>query len=748
MKKSIPSHTFHTIALAIFTLCNTSAFGQFHLPDFGTAFPQNEVSSIFIEIHPDSLSEMLLEENLYSDHEYPATFTFQSSGLIETVENVGFRLRGNTSREADKKSFKVSFNTFQDLQWQGLEKLNLNAYHNDPSLMRTKLCWDMYREAGLPGSRTSYTLLYINQEFRGIYLNTEHIDEEFAKRYIDNEGDGNLYKCLYPADLNYLGSNPDNYKVEFFGRRIYELKTNEWQDNYSDLYWFIDNLHHLSDDEFYCEIKKFIDIETYTKYAALEVLQGHWDGYIFNKNNFYLYRSEKTNRFIWLPYDLDNTLGIDWFGENWSTKDPYAFNNEERMLYDRLMDNETLRDLYTSYLVKYLDQFYDEDWYESKINHYYSLLNPHIENDVYYTLDYGFTPEDFEQSATAAWGNHVTQGLNAYFTQRRISALSQIENSGTPLPFYSNIEDNGPSPSIPIITAYAEGEGNLICAYEIDLIPTGTLQMLDDGVFPDQTAGDNIFSCFIEVENANRIDYNLFFEGQENQCLMNQTLWLTPTTINLQFNEVLALNSQINPDEFGEYEDWVELYNPGPNNINLSGIFMTDEQDNEDKWSLPGQIMQAGTFRLFFADNQPEQGNRHMTFRLSDNGESLWLYRMEASAFRLVDGISFPALSINESYGRATETSENLIVFAIPTPLAPNGTSNVSNIEQNRVSVFPNPANELIRFSQVVESVRLFDQMGKMILLEQNTDHIDVNHLSPGLYNLMLDEIPYRVIVR
>ncbi|MEZ4908607.1 MAG: hypothetical protein R2771_13430 [Saprospiraceae bacterium] len=25
--------------------------------------------------------------------------------------------------------------------------------------------------------------------------------------------DGNLYKCLYPADLNYIGENPDDYKI-------------------------------------------------------------------------------------------------------------------------------------------------------------------------------------------------------------------------------------------------------------------------------------------------------------------------------------------------------------------------------------------------------------------------------------------------------------------------------------------------------------------------------------------------------
>ena len=51
----------------------------------------------------------------------------------DTVLNVGFRLRGNTSRTAGKKSFKVSINSFvAGRKWNQLEKLNLNGEHNDP----------------------------------------------------------------------------------------------------------------------------------------------------------------------------------------------------------------------------------------------------------------------------------------------------------------------------------------------------------------------------------------------------------------------------------------------------------------------------------------------------------------------------------------------------------------------------------------------------------------------------------------
>ncbi len=53
-------------------------------------------------------------------------FHFQNAYINETVDSIGFRLRGNTSRDSAKKSFKVSFNTFiQGREFYAVDKLNL-----------------------------------------------------------------------------------------------------------------------------------------------------------------------------------------------------------------------------------------------------------------------------------------------------------------------------------------------------------------------------------------------------------------------------------------------------------------------------------------------------------------------------------------------------------------------------------------------------------------------------------------------
>ena len=122
---------FKTIANKFFTFLLVLSVivgkAQINQPDLGWVFDDTSVSRIDIIIDQDSLDELLLEENWYSDHEYPASMIFTRNDLADTVALVGFRLRGNTSRESEKKSFKVAVNSFIPGQrYDGLKKINLH----------------------------------------------------------------------------------------------------------------------------------------------------------------------------------------------------------------------------------------------------------------------------------------------------------------------------------------------------------------------------------------------------------------------------------------------------------------------------------------------------------------------------------------------------------------------------------------------------------------------------------------------
>jgi len=158
-------------------------------------------------------------------------------------------------------------------------------------------------------------------------------------------------------------------------------------------------------------------------------------------------------------------------------------------------------------------------------------------------------------------------------------------------------------------------------------------------------------------------------------------------------------------------------------------------------------IMQVGTFRLLWADDQPEQGVDHLNFRLSDNGETLWLVRYEQGAPRFVDGLAFPALNVNESFGRITESSNQNVVFTNPTPLAPNGVVSVNETLASTLYIYPNPSSSLVRFSRSVNKVQLYSLEGRLILEEKNQDKIDIQEFPSGMYILQLDGETFRLSI-
>ncbi|GIS04547.1 MAG: hypothetical protein CM15mP107_1670 [Bacteroidota bacterium] len=146
-----------------------------------TYFLDNQLYRININISQSSLNS-LLSNSIPSDILYDSSIEFISSNQVFYLNNVGIRLRGNTSLTAPKKSFKLDFNSFvPGRKFLGVEKLNLNANHNDPSLFRAAISWNILREMNLPNTRTSFAELFINDDFMGVYVVTEHIDDEFIK---------------------------------------------------------------------------------------------------------------------------------------------------------------------------------------------------------------------------------------------------------------------------------------------------------------------------------------------------------------------------------------------------------------------------------------------------------------------------------------------------------------------------------------------------------------------------------------
>ena len=694
--------------------------------DSWKVYDDSEIAIINIYIPQDKIDWMY--DNVYSDSLHVANFSFQNAHIDESIDSIGFRLRGNTSRNAAKKSFKVDFNHFRSgRDFFGVEKLNLNGEHNDPSIVRSKISWDLYQDIGMVSSRASHAELYINEEYYGLYVSVEHIDDSFVDRnYAD--GSGNLWKCIWPADLTDRGDNAENYHPYWGDDRPYELMTNKEIYDFSKLARLNRIIEQEPDSlEFVLNIKETL------QYLAMNILTGSWDDYRSNINNFYLYHEPEKDIFHWIPYDYDNTFGVDWFGIDWSSIDPYEYeliNDGPRPLTEFLFSEIRYRNLFTHFL-----DFYNTILFSDTIITYQpvSAIEYRLENlkesnyisafnDVYRTYDYGFDIQDYQNSFGFSFENqHVKQGIMEYISSRNVSLNSQLYYSGSePIIYQVGIEKNivlldetfmvsasafGPS-GIDEIKFHFKLNGstnwettNLVFSPE----PMTHLVEKNDNweiQFSLSEIGDYI-GYFTANYNGNIDRYPV--SGYEKIRVIEAS-----GEVNVKINEILAKNDQINNDEYGEYDDWLELTSSSGFEADLSGHYLTDRVDNLIQWQFPltTPILQPGEFMLVWCDEDQSQGSLHTNFKLSAGGEFLALDAPDGNT--IIDSLTFPEQSGDISYGRSS--MYNVWDYMTPSPLGHNQAleldppkNEISSFKLS--SIYPNPFNSKINLEIIVQSI-------------------------------------------
>lgn len=761
----------YIVLFIVFILCSSIAQAQ---KSSDWLFDDTVLSEVNIYIDATSLDTVLNEGN-GRYYEFPATFIFSKGEEVDTVSNIGFRLRGNTSRASQKKSFKVSFNTFEKgREYRGLEKMNLNGEHNDPSIMRAKLSWDIFEKADVPAPRANHVKLYINDEYYGLYINVEHIDDVFVKDRFGTD-EGNLYKSLYPADLAYISEDPDDYKLSpsWASRRVYELKTNTEQDDYTDLASLISFLENSSDEEFEAELNNYINVDGVIRWMAVDILTGNWDNHWYNQNNFYLYYNPFDERFEFIPYDYDNTFGIDWLGPDWGTRDinNWKPQGQDRPLPNRIMEIDEFKNRLNFYIQKFIEEAFNEDDLFPEIDRLKELTQDAAIEDVYRTFDYGYDIGAYHASFTSELGGHVDYGLKPYITTRANSATSQLELEDiTPIirSFNHQIESIDASGN-GVFNFYAEIVDETshtvrallgILNPLIDSVPSPLL--VDDGTGVDEVAGDGIYSGQYEnLFETNFIEYTIAVFDDSDEVISSsnaKTLLNSPSLDTIIINELMADNETGIQDTSGAYEDWIELYNNSDNPINLSGYFLTDNLLESNKWALPDTTIAPGNFLLIWADNDDEEGILHTNFGLNNDGERIALYTSAGGTLSIVDSVSFGMQSDDISYGRNGDGGISFFFYDTPTPGQSNGIINSAEPENDLpksielLQNYPNPFNPVTTISFRLNeastiSLEVFTIDGRLVQTLVNSRYssgthsvrFDASSLSSGMYFYRLE---------
>lgn len=138
-------------------------------------------------------------------------------------------------------------------------------------------------------------------------------------------------------------------------------------------------------------------------------------------------------------------------------------------------------------------------------------------------------------------------------------------------------------------------------------------------------------------------------------------------------NELMSSNSFTITDEDGDYPDWIELYNPQPEAIDLTGYGISDEPSVPFKWVMPSVNIAAYGYLLIFADDKNR--DLHTNFKLSSDGETLVITNPLETT---IDQVDFGKIGPDISYGRQPDGSGQWFFFQEATPNGSNTTQGYS----------------------------------------------------------------------
>jgi len=681
------------IILLIFLILITS---------FAQNIPFNEnVNRFQINFYDENYWQML-EQNNQADIDLAAQLIINDT---LTLDSIGIRFKGNSSfnNPYDKKPFNLSLDAFiKDQELNGYETLNLNNCFMDPTFMRERIAYRIFRRY-MPACQTGYVELYLNEEYWGLYVIVEQINKDFISQWFD-EDEGNLYKGDPRGTLQWYGENPDQYT------RNYEKKTNEEINDWSDLIELIDTLNHSQN-----LINSFPALMNYDRtlwYLALCNILVNLDSYINSGHNYYLYHNPQTDRFSIIPWDLNEIFGCfppQGFSETqFENYSPYTFTDQLPLLKN-LLTHDFFRNIYTAHYKSILQDVFHPDTVWAWIEDYKNLIYTSVENDTkkLYTLN------QFEENLTNSVtieGNRLAPGIYNFIDHRRNYLLSLNEFNQISAVFLAY--------EIKSDSVFKAGTTNAIsCRIESDTIDQVLFFFrFQPGVFEwvtmeNHSSNQWIAEFEIPLEQSGQ-QIEFYFLAQQNNSSV--TLYPEKAQIDLfcenisgslansaiVINEFMADNEQLIEDPHGEFSDWIELFNRSNFPVNLNGMSITDDPNQPDQFVFPEMIMEPGQYLILWADGSDSSANDiHLNFKLDKDGEYIGLYDPQGET---MDAYHFEEQQPDISEGRYPNGVGPFQFLNFPTPGSENILeTSISNSEKLNTdlrvsSVYPNPFRQNI----------------------------------------------------
>ncbi len=489
----------HTIICLLAFFGFGTSFGQSFNNDGDTLFGSSTIHTVYFNFYHPQYYDSLIASYV-NDTYYTCDMVFDGIAY----DSVGIKFKGNSSynNPSVKKSMKIDLDYHianQDID--DLNKFNLGNGFKDPTFMREKLMCDFMIANYIPAPRVTYAKVYYNNQYWGFFTLTEEANKDFVDGWF-NDKRGNLFKGDPSGDLKWIDANPASYYNK------YELKTNETQNDWTDLVQLIK----VSNNTPIADLRDSVDSHFNTSeflrgWAACNIFS-NLDSYIGSGHNYYIYHDSVANKFRWIMYDVNEAFGVFAMSmsitqlENLSPF--YLSNPTNRPFCNNLLNDPASKQELTYWFCDLLQpNHFSNAALDPKID---SLAN-RIRTDVYADPNKFYSNQSFEDnqvmnlSLTGPGGGNFP-GLKSFITNRRNSLMSSLAPFGCYLgtneevaPDQFSLFPNPSNGSINLITSgdvigtievfglagnllyKTQGNGGKEISLDLDCLPSGTFLM-------------------------------------------------------------------------------------------------------------------------------------------------------------------------------------------------------------------------------------------------------------------------------
>lgn len=339
------------------------------------------VQEIRIEILPSDRDRLLqsLPERVY----VPATFLWND----RNVENVGVRFKGNSSsspNQAHKRSYLVKFNEYEKGgRFLGLRRVSLDNAVQFGSVFSEPMITEILRGLGLHASRCNFAKLFVNDEYQGVYVNVERVDESFIQARFGKPL-GPLYKGEGGpgGNLASIGNVAASYK------RGFEPKTDEADESYDDLVSFILAVSSEISPTDPGVLRKVMALDDFFQTMAVMLFSGAFDQLTgWNPHNYYLYREVADGRWHYLTSDLDVGFADKAFDripviDGWNAAWPIT-GGPPRPILEKILANADLLSRYRAEADRILEAYFRPEVIHPKLDALFKLIKGDLDQDPF-----------------------------------------------------------------------------------------------------------------------------------------------------------------------------------------------------------------------------------------------------------------------------------------------------------------------------------------------------------------------------